>query len=137
MSPTPDSPNHKPDSPNNSNWIHKFRVAMLGCLWAFRGQSSFHVHLTTGLAVVTAAWLLRLEPWRWVALVLAIGGVLTAEMFNTAIETVVRVVHPYQHPMIGKALDAAAGAVLIAAITAAIVGAVVMGPPMWDAVFAP
>jgi len=77
------------------------------------------------ILVITIATAWHPRPWQWCALILSIGGVLTAELFNTAIEELIRVLHPDADPRIGRVLDIAAAAVLVASITAAIVGLVV------------
>ena len=46
------------------------------------------------------------------------GLVLAAELINTALEQIIDLLHPGQHPMMKLAKDCAAGAVLISAITA-------------------
>lgn len=54
----------------------------------------------------------------WCALfALAVGGVLAAELMNTALEKVIDQLHPESHPAIGLAKDCAAGAVLILSAT--------------------
>jgi diacylglycerol kinase (ATP) len=50
--------------------------------------------------------------------------VLVAEMFNTAVETVVDMITQSYHPLAKLAKDIAAGGVLVAALTAAVVGSV-------------
>ena len=57
----------------------------------------------------------------WAVLGLAVAAVLMAELFNTALETLIDHVHPEQHPEIGAAKDIAAGAVLIASAAAVVV----------------
>lgn len=114
-------------------WTRKFRVAVAGALWAFRDQNSFHVHgVVTAMVLAVATWL-RVPLISWALLVLAIGLVLTAELLNSAVELLVRVLHPARDPRIGRALDVAAGGVLVASITAAVLGLLVLGPPLWDA----
>lgn len=54
--------------------------------------------------------------------VLCIGVVIAAELFNTAIERLVDLVSPERHPIAGFVKDVAAGAVLLCAVAAAIVG---------------
>ncbi|WP_236621154.1 diacylglycerol kinase [Rhodopirellula sallentina] len=111
--------------------MNKFRVAFAGLFWAFRDQNSFYVHFAVTLVVLAVAAWLRLEIWHWVALSFAIGGVLTAELLNTAMELLVSVLHPQHDPRIGRALDVAAAAVLMASITAIVVGVLVLGPPIY------
>jgi diacylglycerol kinase len=92
------------------------------------GQSSFAVHLVAAAAAVALAALLRVSAVEWAVLALAIGGVLAAEIFNTAIESLVRGPGSRRHPRLRDALDIAAAGVLVAAATAVAVGAAVFGP---------
>ena len=72
--------------------------------------------------------ILEFPGLEWIAVILAIGLCMTAEAFNTAIESVVDLASPEQHPLAGRAKDVAAGAVLLAAMTAVVVGVIVFGP---------
>lgn len=51
-------------------------------------------------------------------LLLTSGGVLTAELINTAVEKLVDHLHPDQHPVLKIVKDTLAGAVLVMSITA-------------------
>jgi len=59
-------------------------------------------------------------------LFICVAGVLAAEMFNTAVESVVDMVTQAYHPLAKLAKDIAAGAVLITSINAAIVGSILI-----------
>lgn len=113
-------------------WSTKFRVAVVGLVWALRDQASFYVHLSVAAVVIVVAALLRLQPWQWLGLIFAIGGVLTAELFNTALELLVAVVHPDQDPRVGRVLDVAAAAVLVASLTAVTIGLLILGPEIYE-----
>lgn len=117
-------------------WRQKFAVAIAGVLWAMRRHSSFWIHLPIALTVVAVAAWLRVEPWRWIAIVLAITIVLCAELMNSSIEQMVRVLHPEHDPQLGRALDAAAGGVLVASVGAVVVGLITLCMPIWEAVAA-
>ncbi|MNC74367.1 Undecaprenol kinase [compost metagenome] len=70
-------------------------------------------------------------PLRDIALLLlVIGFVFSAELFNTAIEAVVDLVTPEWHSLAKMAKDAAAGAVLIAACFAVLIGIVLFYEPV-------
>ena len=112
-------------------WYRKFAVACSGIVWAVRTQNSFWVHLSVAAVVLTLGAWLRLEPWRWAAIVLTTTAVLYAEMINTSIEQLVKAVHPEHDDRIGRALDIAAGAVLLAAVASVTVGLITLGPPLW------
>ena len=108
-------------------WRDKFRDAFRGLSRSIRSQSSFSVHLAVAGVVVVAAAVMRLSLVHWCLLAGAIGIVLTAEVFNTSIESLARSLGPRRHPRIRDALDMASGAVLLAAITAVVIGLIVFG----------
>jgi len=108
-------------------WSQKFADAFRGLFRSVRSQSSFGVHLGMATAVVAAGTVLRVSPVEWCLLVLAIGLVLMAEIFNTAIESLARGPGSRRHPRLRDALDMASAAVLLAAITAAVIGLSVFG----------
>jgi diacylglycerol kinase len=108
-------------------WPAKFHDAFRGVCRAIRSQSSFAVHLLMAAVVVLVAAVLRVSLIGWCLLVAAIGFVLVAEIFNTAIESLARRLGPRRHPRIRDALDMASGGVLLAAITAAVLGVLIFG----------
>jgi diacylglycerol kinase (ATP) len=81
-------------------------------------------------AWIHAVATLRVQRVEWLALVLAIVAVWTAEAINTAFEFLCDVASPEFHPLVEKAKDVAAGSVLVCAIGAVIVGMLVFGPPL-------
>ena len=109
-------------------WSRKFADAFRGLGRAVRTQSSFAVHLLMAGAVVAAGALFRVTAVEWALLAFAIGLVLMAEIFNTAIESLARAPGSRRHPRFRDALDMASAAVLLAAITAAVIGLIVLGP---------
>jgi len=66
----------------------------------------------------------------WAAIILVIGFVLMAELFNSVIEKLIDYLKPEIHPAAKVIKDAAAGGVLIAAITAVIIGALIFIPKL-------
>ena len=54
-----------------------------------------------------------------------------AELFNTALETVVNLVSPEKNELARKAKDISAGAVLIVAIFSAIIGLIIFLPKVF------
>jgi diacylglycerol kinase len=117
-------------APEKRSWSKKFGDAFRGIADGVRGQTSFAVHLGFAAAVLAAAAFWRLKLEQWCILLLCITVVLTAEMFNSAIEWLARAVDREHNPEVGIALDIASGAVLIAAIGAAFVGLLVFVPEM-------
>lgn len=110
--------------------LHSFADAFRGLVLVLRSQMNARIHALATVIVCGAGWWLRLSASEWALIVAVIALVWTAEAVNTAIEFLVDLISPEEHPLAGKAKDAAAGAVLAAAIGAAIVGAIVFVPKL-------
>lgn len=101
---------------------------MKGIFTAIRTQHNIWVQITVAILVVIAGLWLDISIAEWLFIIFAIGFVLSAEIFNSAIEMLVDLVTPEYNQKAGLIKDMAAGAVLIAAITAAIIGLLVFIP---------
>ena len=112
--------------PKPRTWYEKFRDAFRGVRTGMRGQSSFQVHIVVAVAVLISAALLRCRLWEWCILLLCIGGVLTAEMINSAMEYLAKAIDENHNPHLGDALDTGSAAVLFASLAAATVGAIIL-----------
>src|SRR6476620_7913806 len=99
-----------------------FRCAFHGLAISLRTQAHARLHAVATVAVVGLGWMLHLAPWEWCVVSIAVGLVWMAETFNTALELLVDLVSPEQHPQAGRIKDLAAGAVLAAALGALTVG---------------
>ena len=109
-----------------------FSHAFRGLWYVLRTQRNAWIHaLATLLVAVFGIWL-RLSPHDWAVLVLTVALVWTAEFINTALEAVVDLASPQQHPLAKVGKDVGAAAVLIASIAAILVGLLVLGPPLWE-----
>lgn len=108
-------------------WRDKFKEAVRGVKKGVRGHSSFAVHFFFAVLALTAAVVLECDHWEWCLVIGCVGLVLTAELFNSAIETLFRGLEPDARDRVYASLDIAAGAVLVAGLTAAAVGAVIFG----------
>ena len=102
--------------------------ALRGIGVMLRTQHNAWIHAVATIAVLAAGFAFGIGAGDWLAVVLAIMAVWTAEALNTAFEALCDVASPEFHPMVKRAKDVAAGAVLISAIGALCVGALVFGP---------
>lgn len=102
--------------------------ALAGIATMLRTQHNAWLHLAGTLAVILAALGLGVSAGEWMALILAIVIVWSAEALNTAFERLCDVAHPDFHPLVKQAKDVAAAAVLIAAAGAVAVGLIIFGP---------
>ena len=100
-----------------------FQCAVRGVLACLREERNFRIHSAVAFYTVIAGIYARLAPWQWAAAVLCIAAVLSAEIFNTAIERLADAVNPKWDKLIGKVKDLAAGGVLVLAAAAVFIGA--------------
>jgi diacylglycerol kinase (ATP) len=115
--------------------IRSFRHALRGIWVTLSTQHNAWIHAVATTAAIVAGFAFGLRRVEWLAVVLAIIAVWTAEALNTALESLCNVASPEFHPLVERAKDVAAGAVLISAIGAAVVGLLVFGPrllSLWD-----
>jgi diacylglycerol kinase len=106
-------------------WSHKFGDAFRGLKLGVRGHSSFSVHFFFAALVLVAAVVMRCDLEQWCLLLGCIGMVLTAELFNSAVETLFRGLDEATKERVWPCLDIAASAVLLASVTAALIGTAV------------
>lgn len=106
----------------NRSLIESFNYAVTGILSAIKTERNMKLHYFIGIFVVIASLFFDFTRLEFLILLFAIILVFIAEMFNTAIETVVDLVTDQYEPLAKLAKDISAGAVLIAAINSIIVG---------------
>lgn len=112
-------------------WLRKFGLAFSGLAWAIRHEGSFVVHLPAAAVVLLGAVLLQFDATRWSVLVLTIGLVIVAELFNTAIECLAKAVDEQPNEHIRIALDIGSAAVLTSSLLAIGVGLFLFWHPFW------
>ncbi|MDX5324646.1 MAG: diacylglycerol kinase family protein [Bacteroidota bacterium] len=105
-----------------------FLFAFRGLRFFFGGDQHARIHLTLALIAILAAWFLKVDNWEWVAILLCIGGVISMEAMNAALETALDALHPEHREGIGRAKDIAAGAVLWASLISLLIGGLIFIP---------
>ena len=99
-----------------------FHYARQGLRSAFANERNIKIILSIGVLAVLAGFIIGLDLIEWAIVLLCCGCVVTSELLNTAVESVVDLVSPEFHPLAGRAKDISASAVWIISITAAVVG---------------
>ncbi len=107
--------------------IRKFGNAFRGIAEAIRIENSFKFHFAAAIAAVLLGFLLKITQDEWAVLVIVIGLVLMAEMFNTVVELMARMVTKDQNELARQLLDVSAGAVLVTSFISIVVGVVIFG----------
>ncbi len=90
-----------------------FAYSVSGLLAALRFESAFRQELILIAIAAALAAVARLPLLEWVLLVLSMGFVLVAELFNSAVETVVDRISLDRHPLSKLAKDIASAAVFV------------------------
>lgn len=106
----------------NKKITDSFNHAFEGILYALRTERNIRIHVFAALFILAFSLFFPLSRLELLMLFLAISFVIMAEMFNTAVETVVDAFTDQYHPLAKVAKDVAAGAVLVAALNAFLVG---------------
>jgi len=108
--------------------VTAFINALNGLIDFFKNTIHARIHLAAVIAVCAAGFYLEITVNEWLAVLLCMALVLTAEAINSSLEYTVDLVTKEYHPLAEKAKDMAAGAVLIAALFSAIIAAVIFYP---------
>ena len=102
-----------------------FLFAIQGFRTAVATERNIKVMLAVGACAVVVGIFCGLDLLSWAVILLCCGVVITAELLNTAVETVVDLVSPEFHPLAGRAKDIAAAAVWVLSVLVAVVGVLV------------
>jgi len=113
------------------NFSNTFKNARKGMRLTIKSERNVRVHLFASILVLITAYCLNFSITKFCILLLTISSVITAEMFNSAIEfSLDAIFHNKYSRMVGMAKDIAAGAVMVATVTAIMVGALLFAPPI-------
>jgi diacylglycerol kinase len=105
-----------------------FKYAFNGLFYAIQTQKNIRIHLVATVVVLLFSALVKITPLELTLIVIVIGIVWIAEIFNTAIEKLVDLCSPQYHLLAKLSKDLAAAGVLVAAMTAVLVGIIVFLP---------
>ena len=108
-----------------------FKHAFDGWGFMLRTQRNAWIHFAATVAVVLVSLWLKLNLLEWAVILLVIGMVWTAEFLNTALEAIVDLASPDNHPLAKVGKDLGAGAVLVSAFIALVIGILILGPALW------
>lgn len=91
-------------------------------------EKNFRIDVIAAILVLIASRIFGLSAFEFIVVVAMIGLVMTAEVFNTALEELCDKFQPEHDPHIGKIKDLAAAAVFLSSVAAFVVGCVVFLP---------
>lgn len=102
--------------------INSFNYAVTGIMTSIKSERNMLIHYIVAILVVITSLFFDFTRAEFLILLFSISLVLSLELINTAIESVVDMITDDFHPLAKIAKDIAAGAVLIATGNALIVG---------------
>ena len=112
--------------------INSFKYAFEGFITSFKTERNMKIHILIMLLVILLGFLLKINYFEWITCIILFAIVISGELFNTVIETVVDMITPYKNENAKKAKDIAAGAVLVLAIASAIIGFMIFMPKILE-----
>ena len=113
------------------NFSNTLKNARKGMRLSIKSERNIRVHLFTASIVLVTAYCLNFSIVKFCILLLTIAGVISAEMFNSAIEfSLDAIFHNRYCRMVGMAKDIAAGAVMLVTISAVMIGVLLFAPPI-------
>jgi diacylglycerol kinase len=111
-------------------WRQRLIQAERGLAWGLRADSVFFVHFFGITLVISAGLAFGLVLWQWVAIVLALTVVLSAEMFQQALKLLAGLSSAANHAgdspsVAARALSIGTAAVLVACLGSTLVLALI------------
>lgn len=120
----------KPFAQANGSLTRSFTFAFEGILAGLRNERNMVIHFGLMALVVVFGVIMQLSQSEWIYCIFLFGLVIMAELFNTAIETIIDMIMPDFDPRAKIAKDTSAGAVLAISIAAALIGAIIFLPKL-------
>ena len=108
--------------------INSFKYALTGIVTSFKTERNMKIHMLVMILVIIVGMILKISALDWIILVIMFALVISAELFNTTIETVVDMITMEKNEKAKVAKDVAAGAVLVLAIASVVVGLIIFIP---------
>lgn len=112
--------------------LRSFFLAFSGVFHSIRHERNMRIHCAAAILVILCGFYFHLSAIEWMFILFAIGGVMSLELMNTAIERTVDLVTKEYHPLAKKAKDIAAGAVIVYAILSVIIGCIIFLPKLFQ-----
>lgn len=94
-------------------------------------ERNIRIHIVIMICVILCGCIFQIDQSEWIVCFLLFAIIISMELMNTAIETVVDLCCPEYHVLAKRAKDVAAGAVLVSAFFAVIIGLMIFLPYLY------
>jgi diacylglycerol kinase len=105
-----------------------FTYTVHGLRHAIVFENNFRIEIFIAFVTVTLSFFLNITTIEWLVVIINIGIVLMAELFNTAIEKTCNIISKEIHPTIKIIKDVSAAAVVVSALCACVCGCIIFFP---------
>ncbi|MBR4300926.1 MAG: diacylglycerol kinase family protein, partial [Bacteroidales bacterium] len=110
--------------------IKSFSYAFAGLKVLFKEEHNSWIHAVAAVCAITAGFLLDISAIEWIAIIIVIGMVISAEIVNSSLERTADFIKAERDDRKRDIKDLGAAAVLVCAITAAITGIIIFLPKL-------
>lgn len=108
--------------------IKSFSYAFAGLKVLFREEHNSWIHAVAAVMAIVAGFLFRISYMEWIAVLIVIGMVISAEILNSSLERTADFVKVERDDRKRDIKDLGAAAVLVCAIVAVLVGLIIFLP---------
>lgn len=116
------------------NRFKSFKYAFNGIKILFKEEHNARIHFFVLVLVIIAGAVFKISLPEWISIIIIIivsGIVISAEIFNSAIENIADFISPEKNDQIKRIKDLAAAAVLFGSTVAVIVGLLIFIPKIF------
>jgi len=121
-----------PEEFHSRSFKESLSYAWEGLVYVYSNERNMRIHVLMGSIVISACFVCGMGRVEFFMVVLAILGVLTAEILNTLIESLVDLLEPEFNPIAKRVKDIAAAGVLLTAGFSVVIGILAFYPILSD-----
>ena len=110
--------------------INSFKHAIEGLISPASDEENMKVHFIVMLCVIVLGIIVKLSKMEWIICIMLFGIVISAEIFNTALERAMDYINDDYDEDIKFIKDTSAAAVLVAAVASAVIGLMIFLPKL-------
>ena len=114
----------------NIKIVNSFKYAIEGIKSSLKTERNLKIHFVFMILVIICGVIFKISLLEWLICISLFALVISAELFNTAIEITVDLAMPKINPKAKLAKDISAGAVLVTAFLSAMIGLIIFIPKL-------
>jgi diacylglycerol kinase (ATP) len=110
--------------------LASFRYAFNGLRSLLKNEHNSRIHLLAAVMAITMGFIMKIDLYEWSLLIIVIGLVFVAELFNSSVEALSDKIDSDYNDFIEKAKDYSAAGVMISAFISMAVGGLIFIPKL-------